>query len=289
VKTKPSPASYGLNDFFIVLVLYRSSLENTQSFKSLQTCNRGAEKIDMLVYDNSPKPNMEKSEIVKNGFHIQYVHDASNPGVSKAYNTGITSAIALHKKWVLFLDQDTTLDENILDLYLDSIDENRDISIFATTLFTKDKQLISPSKYWFKRGFSLSEVPVGKCDLKRIRPINSSVLVSTAVFKKVGLYNESIRLDFSDHEFFDRVNMYYEHMHVIPSNSFHSLSSSDETNFKSIKIRFGIFCDGARIAGKKSIIARIQYFVVCLLRATKLSLLHKTGFFIRTVFNKWFA
>lgn len=278
---------YTLDDFLIVLVLYRVSLENSTSFTSLLKCNKEEEHVHMMVYDNSPAATMNKESFDIKGFQVQYINDPSNPGVSKAYNTGIGLAKQKEKKWVLFLDQDTTLDKNLLQLFLKNCNEYRDEVIFATTLFGADENLISPSRYFFKRGFSLSKIPIGKCKLKRTRPINSSVLVSTAVFDKAGRYNEAIRLDFSDHEFFDRVNQHYKYMFVVPSKSFHSLSSSDDTNIVRIKLRFGIFCKGAHIAGKKSLLNSLQYFIVCLLRGLKLNVKHKTLFFTNTLLKEW--
>lgn len=278
---------YTFDDFLIVLVLYRIDLENSISFKSLSKGKREEELIDMLVYDNSPDENLETKHFEKEGFRIQYINDPSNPGVSKAYNAGISLAAETNKKWILFLDQDTTLDARLLDTYLKEINANKDISIFATTLVGSNQNLISPSRYFFKRGFALSNTPAGICKLNRTRPINSAVLVSIEVFEKAGIYNEDIRLDFSDHEFFDRVNQHYEHMYVVPSNSFHSLSSSDDTDVEGIKIRFGIFCEGAHFAARNSLLSGAQYFIVCALRALKLSLKFKTFFFIRTLFNEW--
>lgn len=280
-------ANYTLDDILIVLVLYKIELENSTSFISLSEGKKEEQFIDLMVYDNSPDRNSETKYFQKNGFRIQYINDPSNPGVSKAYNTGISLAGETNKKWILFLDQDTTLDKTLLDKFLKQINTKKDISVFATTLFGTNQNLISPSRYFFKRGFALSKTPIGKCKLNRTRPINSSVLISTEVFEKVGVYNAEIRLDFSDHEFFDRVNQHYQYMQIVPSNSFHSLSSSDDTNVVGIKIRFSIFCEGAHIAAKKSFVSGVQYFIVCSLRALKLSIKFKTLFFIKTLFKQW--
>ncbi len=279
--------SHTLDDFLIVLVLYRIDLKNSPSFRSLSICNKEQQLVDLMIYDNSPVANSENTISERNGFRIKYIKDPANPGVSKAYNTGITFAKERNKKWILFLDQDTTLDETLLDKFIAEINTNRDISIFATTLFGSNNNLISPSRYFFKRGFALSKPPIGKCKLNKTRPINSSVLISTEVFEKVGSYNPKIRLDFSDHEFFDRVTEHYEYMHVVASNSAHSLSSSDDTNLEGIKIRFGIFCEGAHIAAKKSWLSGLQYFIVCAMRALKLDIQFKTLFFNKTLLREW--
>lgn len=278
---------YTIDDFLIVLVLYRIDLEHSPSFISLDKCTNKLHPFDLMVYDNSPGASSEINNFERNGFRIHYINDPSNPGVSTAYNTGISFAMEKKKNWILFLDQDTTLDETLLDKLLVEINTNQDVSIFATTLFGSDDKLISPSGYFFKRGFSLSKPPIGKCELQRTRPINSSVLIATEVFKKVGVYNPRIRLDFSDHEFFDRVTEHYKYMRVVASNSAHSLSSSDDTHLDEIKIRFGIFCEGAHVAAKKSWISGVQYFIVCAMRAIKLDIQFKTAFFIKTLFKEW--
>lgn len=285
--TDNASVPYTLDDFLIVLVLYRIDLENSPSFKSLSDCNKGEQFVDIMVYDNSPTPGSESALFNRNGFRIAYISDTTNPGVSKAYNTGVALAKKAQKKWMLFLDQDTTLDETLLDQFLKHINGERNIAIFATTLFGANQNLISPSRYFFKRGFTLSNIPKGKCKLNRIRPINSSVLISTKVFEKVGLYNEDIMLDFSDHEFFDRVSQHYKYMYVLVSKSFHSLSSSDDTNLEGIKMRFGVFCEGANIAAKKSLLSGLQYFIVCGLRALNLGMKHKTLFFIKILIKEW--
>jgi len=283
----PSRKPYTFDEVLIVLVLYGIELQHSPSFRSLVKCNKEKRGIDLMVYDNSPGQNSETKYFEKEKFRITCINDPKNPGVSKAYNCGIALAKEKNKKWILFLDQDTTLDESLLDKFLEAINSHRDIQIFATTLFDSDHNLISPSRYFFKRGFARSTPPIGKCKLNKTRPINSSVLISTEIFEKVGWYNPKIRLDFSDHEFFDRVSKRTKYLQVVASKSFHSLSTSDETNIEKIKIRFGFFCEGAHVAAKNSPLSRFQYFVVCIFRALKLSIKFKTFFFIKTLFNEW--
>ncbi|WP_054692516.1 hypothetical protein [Geotalea toluenoxydans] len=75
-----------LNDILAVEVIYRRKLADTETFSSL---SHSLEKLggclELLVYDNSPEP-MEPAHHDYPAWRIQYVHDAGNPGVSKAYN-----------------------------------------------------------------------------------------------------------------------------------------------------------------------------------------------------------
>ena len=278
---------YSFNDFVIVLVLYRTVLEDCNSFKTLVRTSRGAQKIDLIVYDNSPVSQERPDYFEYDGFKVRYISDTGNPGIGKAYNNAIEFAKEKNKKWILFLDQDTEIASEMLQLYLKMANSESEIRIFATTLFGSDGRLISPSRYRFKRGFRLDSIPKGKVFLKKIRPINSLLLVSNEVFETVGNYNEEIKLDFSDHEFLGRVEKQYGEMFVVPADNRHSLSSSDDHDLESIKSRFLVFCRGAHVAGRSGLISGIQYFVVCLLRATKLSIQFRSLFFLTVLFKEW--
>ena len=280
-------SKYSFDDFMTVLVLYRTVLEESSSFKTLVHAAGEAKNLNLFVYDNSPVSQNRPEIFESSGLLVRYLTDTGNPGIGKAYNAAVDFAQEKNKKWILFLDQDTQVATNMLDLYLESVNSERDMHIFATTLYGADGQLISPSKYWFKRGFQLDFVPEGRVSLKTIRPINSLLLLSIEVFEKVGGYNEKIKLDFSDHEFLGRVEQHYKEMFVIGGDNRHSLSSSDDSNLESIKSRFIFFCQGAHEAGVGNFVASLQYFTVCLLRATRLGLKFKTGYFLKVLVKEW--
>ncbi len=283
----PPDRHYSYRDFLVILVLYRTVLEDSTSFRTLSMGDTGSELIDLVVYDNTPESQERPEFFESNGFKIQYISDTSNPGIGKAYNRAVEIAKTKNKKWILFLDQDTQIAKDMLPLFLEHVNQEHGMHVFGTTLFGSDDRLISPSKYRFKRGFRMHHVPSGLIDLARIRPINSLLLLSIEVFNKVGGYNEKIKLDFSDHEFLGRVQKIYKQMFVIPADNRHSLSTSDDTNLESIKTRFKIFCEGAHIAGSSSFFFSIQYFIVCKLRAIKLSLQFRTLFFIKVLLKEW--
>ncbi len=279
--------NFSFDDFLIVIVLYRATLEQSTSFVSLSQTEGRIEHIDLLVYDNSPEVQGCPDVFERNGFKVHYISDPVNPGIGKAYNTGVEMARKKNKKWILFLDQDTKIAKQTLSLFLEKINREKGIKIFATTLFADDGRLISPSLYLFKRGFRLSNVPEGRRSLKRIRPINSLLLLSLGVFDTVGGYNEKIRLDFSDHEFMGRVQRKHPQMFVVRADNRHSLSSTDDVDFEGIKNRFTVFCHGAHVAGSDNMVVSLQYLLVCFLRALRLGIRFKTFFFIETLTKEW--
>ncbi|MGB5555185.1 MAG: glycosyltransferase [Flavobacteriaceae bacterium] len=284
MKHKPN---FSYDDLLVVLVLYQEVLEKCNSFITLAKTERDGQNLDLVVYDNSPIPQERPEKFQVEGVNVRYISDTENPGIGKAYNRAVEIARQQNKKWLLFLDQDTGISSETISLFMKKINEELDIAVFATTLFGSDGRLISPSRYRFKRGFSLAEIQEGRHELKNIRPINSLLMLSLHVFDTVGGYNEKIKLDFSDHEFLGRVQQTFKEMYVVPAINTHSLSTSDDTNEKRIRTRFKIFCKGAHVAAGSNFADGVQYFIVCFLRAVKLNLRFRTFFFTSTLFKEW--
>lgn len=281
-----------LDSLLIIIVTYKEPYTNCKSFCSL------LESIDQkyfpylhfFIYDNSPVSFVNSASKLDTDYQnisVIYNHDSSNAGLGIAYNRGATFAKKKNKKWLLILDQDTDFPEGVIQLYYEAILSNSNIDIFAPTLFAKDMKLISPSKYLFKRGFPLAFIPNGITSLKNITPINSGILISLALFNLVGGYNERIRLDFSDHAFMDRVRKKRKFFFVINCYIVHNLSSYNLNTLDKEIARFKFFCEGAKVAGEETQ-NELNYFIITMLRAIKLSLMFKDFSFILFLYKNWF-
>ena len=280
-----------LNSLLIIIVTYKEPFEKCKSYSSLLSILsiKNDYKLSFFIYDNSPEPctsSLNYSNDIDKKIEVNYYHDSQNSGLGVAYNKGAKLANELEKKWLLLLDQDTSFSNNILQEYYEAITKNLPIEVFAPTLFSQKGDLISPSKYLFKRGFKLSHIPQGLTSLKRITPINSGILITTQLFNLVGGYNERIRLDFSDHAFMDKIRSVREDFFVINSNSTHNLSSESINSLSSELIRFSFFCEGAKIAAKDSN-RNIIYFIITFLRAFKLSLIFRNITFLILFLKNW--
>ena len=274
-----------LNDTLAVLVLYETRLEHCESFLSLsKNLENSGSKMDIVVYDNSPEPVYE-TETGFDNWNIHYIHDRSNPGVSKAYNEGFKIGRKLDKKWLLLLDHDTTFPEDALVKYFDAMNSNKNSVLFAPILKVNNK-IYSPSKYYLKRGFRLKSIKAGLNTIRKKTLLNSGLCISLAAFEKIGGFNEKVKLYFSDFNFIDKYRRHYTGFIVLDTICEHKMFTIENKNAQSQLRRFIYFCEGARNSGDKWIDFCI-YFSFAFLRAIKLSITFKTFGFIMVFFHNF--
>ncbi len=269
-----------LSNILFILVIYKINLDDCDSFKSLmESCEDSSTKIDVFIYDNSPSSLVSKNQTQHHDCNIHYVHDKTNPGVSKAYNEGCKLAKELDKKWLLLLDQDTKFENNALIKYYQSVNDNIDINLFAPILISSDSRTIySPCRYLFNRGFSFKQIEVGKHTFKQKSVLNSGLLINTEIFGQVGGYNEKLKLDFSDFEFIDRYRKICNIFCVVNCTLTHELSSTEQ-DLEKLLNRFRIYCESSKIIAKVNFDTFILMCFV-LLRACKLSIKFKNTEFL---------
>ncbi len=270
-----------IDSLAVVIVVYNTKLETSESFQSVKGMCRNGTTFDLIVYDNSPKP---QQPIELPGLRITYIHDPENSGVSKAYNVAAIHATALGKHWILLLDQDTTMPSAILEAYQREIGRHPEISLFVPVLKLRNGKIFSPCSYRFKRGFYLKTISGGIHSLNKLAPVNSGMLVDLKAFHEVGGYNEKVKLDFSDFQFIERFRKVYKTfyvMDVICEQDF----SDDEISFSTQEKRFRYYCEGARNIEKEGSWDWIQYNSFVLLRALRLTIRYGKVSFLRTYFS----
>lgn len=268
----------------IVIVLYNTKLENSITFKSLNDClkEENSSKIDLIIYDNS----VDDQEIKHSDFplwNITYVHDKSNPGVSKAYNEAAKIATASGKEWILLTDQDTEFPKNAISKYIESVNTYSDIKLFAPYLKSGEINF-SPSKYYFSRGFIWEKPLIGIHSFKNKTLLNSGIFVNLSAFNSIGGYNEKVQLYFSDFEFVNRFKQKHDLFCLIDLVCKHELSDVVKIDESAAKKRFYYYCEG----GYQSATSKLnfaQLFITIFLRSIKLSLKYKNFVFLK-IFSK---
>ncbi len=267
-----------MDKILAVIVLYKQDLESSLTFTSLvESLEAFKERLDIIVYDNSPAATVLTRSTPN--CRLTYVHNPTNPGLSKAYNESADFGRKNGKNWLLLLDQDSSLPKNFFDILLKNIDEYKTDAVIAPIL-QQNSVILSPCNFKFMKGSVLKKVNAGPLSLKNISLLNSGMCVNLNAFEEVKGYNESVKLDFSDHAFINRIKKKYHRIVVTQAIIEHQLSSnSDKQNV--VYSRFKQYC-----AGIKAYIHSEEKNYLLLfwtgLRALKLFVIYRDIKFLRT-------
>jgi len=268
------------NKLLVVIVIYNLDIRKCVSLISL---NSNRIYTDVIVYDNSLN-NLNQNQFDDFTYlNIKYVHNADNPGVSKAYNFAAEYAVKNNKALLLLLDQDTYLPVDALSKYIAAARFNKDVALFAPLLKFNDK-IYSPCNYYMHKGFHKNSFNAGINSLKNINFLNSGLLIRVNAFNLTGGYDENIRLYFSDFEFINRFKTHYKKYILLDFICLHELASTDKSDLNKALERFKIYCSDAKNASK-SFLLKLQYFITLGLRAVKLSVYFRSNRFIKVFYT----
>ncbi|WP_316786222.1 glycosyltransferase [Pedobacter frigiditerrae] len=274
-----------LQDIAIVIVLYGKNLVDTDTYKGLlvATTADNLGQMNLVVYDNSLEAdsNINTTDLKV----IKYFHDPSNPGVSHAYNYAAEFAKQQKMRWLILFDQDTKITNGALEIYIRHINEYQDIRLFSPMLISNN-YIVSPSIFKNRRGRSIKSLTFGLKDFAELSPLNSGIAISLATFFKVGGYNESVPLDYSDYAFIDRVKNHVDRFFLLPLEFDHGLSSFEKPSLSSSLFRFESLCKGLINTSENRRSMR-QSFLVAGRRAARLTFKYKNPIFIKVLMQKF--
>lgn len=212
-----------LDKLFIVLVLYRTSLEESKTIASLNEVLNNS--INLLVYDNSPIKQYENQNFEYGKFKVQYQHDELNLGLSTAYNFALECASTTNKTWLLLLDQDTTFTkEYVLDLSILNFEKisNDVVAVIPKVISSGKEHMISPCEILIG-GVCKPISATGLID-KPISGINSGSVLNVSYFKSIGGFDLQYSLDMLDHWYFRKIYRDKKKVQLMNSTIYQDLS-----------------------------------------------------------------
>jgi GT2 family glycosyltransferase len=192
-----------LNDVFIVIVLYKKNLNNSETISSLTQIKNF--NFNILIYDNSPTSQYANDRFVHYNLNIHYISDTGNPGLSTAYNHALKQATFDNKKWLLLLDQDTYLtSEYFMEFAKLKLINVNIVSIIPRVNNFFNKKPISPSKMFFGMFCRPLNVKSGIIS-KKITAINSGTFLSVNFLNQIQGFSNLFKLDYLDHWYFREI------------------------------------------------------------------------------------
>ena len=272
-----------IGDFLPVLVVYQCPLSQSLTWRSIiEESKRLGVTFDLMIYDNSPLAQVPP----ETSLTLYYRHDQANSGVSKAYNEGFKLAVRLQKKWLLFLDQDSSFPTGWMEIYSKTVAEANTDQKVIVPIMTSGSKIISPFNYWICLGSSPKTMTSGIKSLKNHYAINSGLLISAKSFEKVGGYDELIPLDFSDFAFMHKLKKLNVPLSVIDLRVNHRLSSHQKEENAKAQERFQLYCLGNKRFIRYTHLS-IVHFIVALFRALKMGIHFRTFGFIKIFLHTW--
>lgn len=222
-------------NILIIIVVYNKSIDEIKYLKNIKN-------TDILIYDNSISPQNSPE-------NVYYHHNKNNGGVSMAYNYGIELASKLRKGFIILLDQDTSFDEKILQSYYRYADEFGKSYIYAP-IVKNGMRIYSPFiegkfKNYPQNMSNFKYKKIYNIDRKSL--INSGMMISLDVINDIGVFNEKIKLDFSDIYFVEKYKKKYSEVILMDVYLEHKLSGDEGKNKHKELMRFKYYCNGAKV------------------------------------------
>ena len=203
----------------ILIVLYKKSIEECVSYRTLKECIKLQDtRYKLIIYNNSSEYGLAESEdaIVINSDH--------NGRLSPAYNYACKYALAEGYQWLLLLDQDSELSEDYVSCLSDFLQRTTDDSIVAVAPKLVDgSQVLSPRKIssvsWWENALQHTGIQRG-----RVVAFNSLSLLNVNFIQSIGGFSGKYPLDMLDHWYYNQIYLQRKKVYVLDCMINHNLS-----------------------------------------------------------------
>ena len=181
---------------FAVIVTYNPNIDNVLSLLNILTDND----FQCIVVDNNSNTSFLKN---KNKYSV--INLEKNLGIAKAQNIGINKAVRNGADYIIFFDQDSTIDQSFLDKltgdFLSVKKSGVKLAAIGPQFIDKELGFYAPGLLVNRKGL------IHKIDISQINEpkkvgviISSGSLVSTKALIDIGFMNEDLFIDYVDTE-----------------------------------------------------------------------------------------
>lgn len=146
----------------------------------------------VIIVDNSDNNNRQLFSLFSNSIYIPLYQ---NTGIATALNIGFKRAIELNYEYIVSMDQDSSFDTNILNVYEEFILNNDTSDVASLSPYYKfDRNIFKQNLDGTRKQFEYKKITM-----------QSGVLFFAEKFKKIGEFNQKLFLDVVDWEYFYRL------------------------------------------------------------------------------------
>lgn len=210
-----------------IIVLYKLQAEQSYAFCSLSQLLHDSEiateAIEVMIFDNSPNVQAPPA-----GFSGVYLHDPMNPGLAKHYNTALETAVAKGIRWLMLLDQDTTLTSGYIAEVIalsESLIEEKNIVALVPKLIEGGKMQSPHRPLKFRCPPPLNKALYGPAS-EKLHVYNSGAVLRVEALSAIRGFPESFPLDYLDHATFHNLQSRGGKLFLLRAMLEHKLSSN---------------------------------------------------------------
>ena len=216
-----------LNSVAAVIITY--NVEN--DFR--QRINKLKGKVDeIVVVDNGSKAetiNMLK-ELEK---EVTVIYLEDNKGIASALNKGIKYSIEKGYNWILTLDHDSIITDNMiknmLTCYEGLNNELKEKVAMLVPVHVEEKE--------YQNGSNINEEKDSNSYIEVLTEITSGALTKAEIYKNVGMYDEKLFIDLVDHDYCLHLNdKGFKILQVNDAILIHNLGESISKNILGVKL-----------------------------------------------------
>ena len=204
----------------IIIVLYRCTLEESQAFNTLQEQLKGVDMdYELIIFNNDNRQQIDDSRYV-------VVNSEENKKLAYAYNYALKRAVENGYKWLLLLDQDTSVPKGYFNRLQDFLKSGYPEKLAAVVPVLKSGDVVLSPKVVSSRLRIESEAKPNEYG-RWITAINSMSLMNVGFFDSIGGFSSKYELDMLDRWSYNQIMKLNRLVYVLDVNSNHELSFLD--------------------------------------------------------------
>jgi GT2 family glycosyltransferase len=277
-----------LRELFIVVVLYKSRLEESRAIKSLGDCIDGS--VNLMVFDNSPSKQYENHNFKLGKFNISYYSDEGNPGLSRAYNLALQLAGEAGLPWLLLLDQDTAFTKEYVR-EIESLSHGElpgsVVGIIPHVISLQNHKIIAPTKPSLGGLVNAVNLPSGIVN-QQITSINSGTILRVSYMNSINGFCQKYTLDMLDHWYFRKIFQDKKNIYMLGSSIYQDLSVVGDFEANVSFLRYQKMLDAEHnFILEEGLLSLLVFKIRIFLRALK-QLRYKNNQYYKSTFKQFF-
>ncbi|HBL51761.1 MAG: hypothetical protein A3D24_01705 [Candidatus Blackburnbacteria bacterium RIFCSPHIGHO2_02_FULL_39_13] len=233
---------------FVIILNWNGKKDTHECLKSVQKLTNVGFQLSVVVVDNGSKDGSVRS-IKKQFKDIAVLENKENLGYVGGSNVGVKHALENGADFVMVLNNDTTIKEDLIIKFLEAADTYKDVGIFSPKIYFAKGFEFHKERYseketgrvlWYAGGvvdwknifasnYGVDDTDIGQYSSERKIDFatGACIFARREVFEKVGLFNEKYYLYLEDLEFSQRAkNAGWKILFVPDAVIWHKVSQS---------------------------------------------------------------